>query len=132
VLKEERLKTQNVVRATLIQAVGGILLVLGAITAWRQLQISQRQLTETPTLTREHLAITSQGQLADRLARAIEHLGNSSTDVRIGAIYTLEMISENSSNERNAILELLTAYVRTCAPRQLALGADNKLFTEGL
>jgi hypothetical protein len=38
---EDRPKLVNDVRTTLLQAVGGVLLVLGAITAFRQLQVTR-------------------------------------------------------------------------------------------
>jgi hypothetical protein len=40
----DRAKAENDIRTSLIQAVGGVLVLVGAFAAWRQLRLSQQQL----------------------------------------------------------------------------------------
>ena len=83
----ERVKVENEVRTTLLttllQSVGGVLLLAGAIATWRQLQVSR------------------EGQITDRFTKAIDQLGNKkSLAVRLGAIYALERIARDSERDQ--------------------------------
>jgi Pentapeptide repeats (8 copies) len=90
------------IRGSLLQAVGGILLVAGAITAWRQFITARKQ----QSLDR-HVAIT------EAFAKAIENLGNKdSTDVRLGGIYSLDRVSDDDPAERARVAEILSAFIR--------------------
>jgi hypothetical protein len=55
----ERLKAENDARTTLLQAVAGLVLVVGAGATWRQIQINR------------------EGQITERFSKAIDHLGES-------------------------------------------------------
>jgi hypothetical protein len=105
----EGLKAQNEVRTTLLQGLGGILLVVGAYTAWRQLQHN----IQTSREQREH---DRQVQIAEQFTRAIDQLGHAQLDVRLGGIYALERIARDSPDDRATIGEVLTAFVRSHAP----------------
>jgi hypothetical protein len=60
--------------------------------------------------------LTQQGQITDRYTRAIEQLGSDKLDVRLGGIYALERIANDSPSDRATIAEVLTAFVRGHAP----------------
>ena len=130
----EGLKAQNEVRTTLLQGLGGVVLLVGAYVAYRQLQLSRRQLVQTTATTQEQLqlgrqqlkhALTAakerheldwQGQITERFTRAIDQLGHAQIDVRLGGIYALERIARASPVDRPTIGEILTAFVRSHAP----------------
>src|SRR6266511_4508891 len=101
----ERAKATNDVRATLLQGVGGVVILLGAYYTYRQLQTG-----------REQLQIAQQGQVTERFTRAIDQLGHAELDVRLGGIYALERIASDSPDDRTTIAEVLTAFVRGHAP----------------
>jgi uncharacterized protein YjbI with pentapeptide repeats len=101
----ERAKAINDVRATLLQGVGGVVILLGAYFTYRQLQTG-----------REQLQIAQQGQVTERFTRAIDQLGHAELDVRLGGIYALERIANDSPDDRTTIAEVLTAFVRGHAP----------------
>jgi uncharacterized protein YjbI with pentapeptide repeats len=94
----EELKAQNDVRATLLQALAGGVLLLGAYVTYRQLRV------------------TREGQITDRYTKAVDQLGSEHLDVRVGGIYALERIARDSPPDRATIEEVLTAYVRDHAP----------------
>jgi uncharacterized protein YjbI with pentapeptide repeats len=94
----EGLKAQNEVRTTLLQGLGGMVLLVGAYFTYRQLQT------------------TREGQITERYTRAIDQLGHAELDVRLGGIYALERIARDSLPDRTTIGEVLTAFVRTHAP----------------
>jgi hypothetical protein len=56
--------------------------------------------------------LTQQGQITDRYTRAIEQLGSDKLDVRLGGVYALERIANDSPQDRATIAEVLTAFVR--------------------
>jgi uncharacterized protein YjbI with pentapeptide repeats len=101
----DKAKAINDVRTTLLQGIGGAVILLGAYFTYRQLQTG-----------REQLQIAQQGQVTERFTRAIDQLGHAELDVRLGGIYALERIANDSPNDRTTIAEVLTAFVRGHAP----------------
>jgi Pentapeptide repeats (8 copies) len=65
---------------------------------------------------RRTLEITREGQITERFTRAIDQLGHARLDVRLGGIYGLERIARDSPDDRAAIGEVLTAFIRSHAP----------------
>ena len=72
----------------------GVLVVLGAAATWRQVNV------------------TREGQITERFTRAVDQVGSSNVDVRIGGLYALERIAKNSEADRNSVQFLLGAFVR--------------------
>jgi hypothetical protein len=105
----ELAQARNDVRTTLLQGFGGMVLLLGAYLTWRQTQVSR-------AASRDELRLTREGQLTDRFTRAVEQLGSDDVAVRVGGIYALGRIAEESITERAAIADTLAAYVRKHAP----------------
>jgi hypothetical protein len=64
------------------------------------------------------IRVTREGQITDRFANAIGQLGNAVAEVRLGGIYALERIARDSRRDHGTVMEVLTAYVRKCAPRR--------------
>jgi hypothetical protein len=94
----DRARAINDIRGTLLQGIGGTVILLGAYFTYRQLQTAQ------------------QGQVTERFTRAIDQLGHAELDVRLGGIYALERIANDSLDDRATIAEVLTAFVRSHAP----------------
>ncbi len=74
--------------------------------------------------------IAEQGLITDRLNKAVEQLGAEKTigaigcekttpnlEVRIGAIYTLERISQDSVRDHIMVMEILSAYIRNASEK---------------
>lgn len=74
---------------------------------------------------------TEQGHMTDRITKAVEQLGAEKTiweageqktapnlEVRLGAIYALERIAQDSMRDHIPVMEILTAYVRHNAPAE--------------
>jgi hypothetical protein len=105
---------ESSIRGSLLQAVGGILLVAGAITAWRQMLIGRRQ-----HILDRHVAVT------EAFAKAVEYLGNVDTiDVRLGGIYSLDRVSDDDPAEMSRVAEILCAFVRERSPSDGDLPRD--------
>jgi hypothetical protein len=89
----DRLNAVNNVRTTLLQAVGGAVVLFGAYATWRQVRVSQ-----------DGLNATREGQVTDRFSRAVDHLGSDKMDVRIGGIYALWRIADHSVRDHEAVV----------------------------
>jgi uncharacterized protein YjbI with pentapeptide repeats len=111
-LQDDRLKLQNDIRTALLQAATGIALLVGVIFTWQQLQEDRKGALEDRDQAREELALARQGQVAERYTRAVDQLGHTNLDVRLGGIYGLEQIAKQSEDARLVVFEVLAAYVR--------------------
>jgi len=80
--------------ATFAQILGGGAVAIGIYFAWGNL-----------TTARD-------GQITERFTRAVDQLGNEKMEIRLGGIYGLERISNESEKDYWPIMEILTAYVR--------------------
>jgi Pentapeptide repeats (8 copies) len=127
---------ENQYRATLAQIIGGFVILFGLYFTWGNLKVTQESLKLTRENAQENLKVTQEslkatqksaqdnlevskeGQITERFARAIEqlgaidHLGNLAIEVRLGGIYALEKIANESEYDYWPIIEILTAYVR--------------------
>ena len=79
------------------------------------LAILKSETTERQTYTEE------QGLITDRLNKATEGLGKKDGDkplieVRLGALYALERIAQDSLRDHIQIMEIICAYIRTNSP----------------
>ena len=89
-------QTRNAVRTTLVQAIGGALLIVSGGIAWAQVQTARR------------------GQLTDRLTKSVDQLGNEKREVRLGGIYALRQVADSPQYTR-AVAEVLLAYLKTAS-----------------
>lgn len=110
---------ENSYRATLAQIFGGVAIAIGLYYTWRRISIAE-----------EDLKATKEGQITERFTRAIDQLGaidkdgNPAIEIRLGAIYALERIANESDKDYWSIMEILTAYVRKNSPVELAESRD--------
>src|SRR5258708_3140995 len=89
---------------TLVQTIGALVLFAGLIGTTCNLQLAQ------------------EGQVTDRFTKAIDQLGSTRVDkdgksspnleVRLGGIYALERLANDSPKDHAAVIEVLTTYVR--------------------
>jgi hypothetical protein len=79
--RNDRLQLQNDARTTLLQGLAGIAVLAGGYVAYQQFKVAQ------------------QGQITERLNTAIDHLSSDNDHVRLGGIYALERIANNSRKQ---------------------------------
>jgi len=103
---KERFDRVNEARKTLATILGGIVLLVGGFFTWQNLNLAR------------------EGQITDRFSKAIEQLGavdasgKKKLEVRLGGIYALERIANESERDHWPIMEVLCTYVRENAPRK--------------
>jgi hypothetical protein len=107
-LRQAQAQLQNEARTTLLQALGGLIFVAGAFATWRQVQISRHS------------------QITERISRAVEQLAGDRMDVRTGGIYALERVANNSAEDQNTVVSILSTFVRTQVPWSAGDAADHR------
>ncbi|MGA5425146.1 pentapeptide repeat-containing protein [Streptomyces lavendulocolor] len=73
----------------------------------------------------KELRISEQGHITNRFNAAIGNMGSKSVDVRLGGIYSLQRIMEDSPRDHATIVSVLAAYVREHAPRSAGALQDD-------
>jgi len=96
----EEVKAENDVRTAALQVIAGLVVATGLGLTARQIQVNR------------------EGQVTERFSRSVEQLGHKRSGVRIGAIYALEHIANDSQPDRQTVLEVVTAYIREHAKRR--------------
>jgi hypothetical protein len=90
------------------QNLTGIAAVLALIFTGLQVRATNGQLQET----KDQLQITEQGQITDRYNAAIANLGSTSIDVRLGGIYALQRLMQDSPRDQPTVIAVLCAFAR--------------------
>jgi uncharacterized protein YjbI with pentapeptide repeats len=85
-----------------------VLTAIGAVALLFQLGYT-RESTKAATRTQQ---VTEQGQVTDRFYKAIEQLASAPTDVRMGALFALERIAQDSDRDYEQVMSIIAAYVR--------------------
>jgi uncharacterized protein YjbI with pentapeptide repeats len=101
--EQKRLATENEMRKTLAQIIGGAAFLIGVYFSWQQLSLSER------------------AQITDRFTHAIQQLGEKQSSVRVGAIYALERIAEDDGARAWTVMDILAGFIRDT----LSSDADN-------
>ncbi len=100
-------------RSTIAQILGGIAILVG-------LYLTNKRVVATE----KNLVIVEQGQITERFTRAIEHLGKDGLEFKLGGIYALERIANESKKDHWPIMEILTAYIRKNSPIHVSEKAE--------
>lgn len=74
--------------------------------------------------TSSQIEVTRQGQVTERFSKAVEQLGASGIDVRLGGVYALGRVMHDSPPDQASVVEVLSAFVRNKAGTALDSVAD--------
>jgi hypothetical protein len=100
-------------------ASGFLTVVVGSVVAYaalKQARIATRQAEIARDRHEEQIKADLQRRITESFTKAVEQLGHTEIQVRVGGIYSLERISQESDRDYWPIMEILTAYVRERAP----------------
>jgi Pentapeptide repeats (8 copies) len=105
-LERDRINAQNGVYNALFQGISTLILGGLAYGGWQYLRRADArwQLTHDRSIT-------------DRFSQAISHLASDRVEIRLGGIYTLESLAQDSPAEYWLTIEILTAFVRERSTR---------------
>lgn len=96
-----------------------LLVSLATLAAAGAALVTVRQAAGEQRLTRD-------GQVTDRYTAAVTNLGDTAEEVRIGGMYALQRIAQDSSRDAPTVVQVLSAYVRSHTPeaKKGAAGPD--------
>lgn len=96
-------------------SMGGILLAIRAVISNRRVgaieNTAKAQANVAEQQAKANLNI-EQGQRQERLKNAIDHLGAASDSVRLGGVYELFHLAEDTKEWRQSILDIICAHIR--------------------
>jgi hypothetical protein len=106
--------------ADLINPIGTFIGALGAflaaaMLAWAAVRNARAATRQAKTASDRHDAQTEadrQRRITESYSKAVEQLSSDKIEQRLGGIYTLERISQESPNDYWTIMETLTAFIR--------------------
>ncbi|MGN9788669.1 pentapeptide repeat-containing protein [Nonomuraea sp. ZG12] len=104
----ERVEAVNAARHTLIQAATGLVVIGGVVFTAQGLWYT----AESLDASRQAQRTAEQGQITDRYTKAVEQLGSTKLDVRLGSIYALERLAKDSPRDHQTVYDVLAAFVR--------------------
>jgi uncharacterized protein YjbI with pentapeptide repeats len=87
-----------------------------ARAALDQAKVAANQAKTAADRHEEQTKADRERRITESFAKAVEQLGSNKLETRLGGIYTLERIAQESEGEYWPIMETLTAYVRVHAP----------------
>ncbi|MFE6848658.1 pentapeptide repeat-containing protein [Streptomyces sp. NPDC057686] len=58
-------------------------------------------------------ALTREGQITDRYTAAVENLGSKAEDVRLGGVYALQRLMNDSPRDQATVIDVLSAFIRS-------------------
>jgi uncharacterized protein YjbI with pentapeptide repeats len=103
---KDRVEAVNSARQTLIQSTTGLVVIGGVVFTALGLWYTAKTLDSS-----------QQGQIADRYTRAIEQLGSDKRDVRLGGIYALERLANDSDRDHQTVYDVLAAFTLEHDPK---------------
>jgi uncharacterized protein YjbI with pentapeptide repeats len=92
----------------IVGGVGTFATISGGIVLYLNFRVANKNVL----LASQNLVLTESRLITDRFSKAIEQLGHQDVHVRLGAIYSLERIANDSNQDYWPVMEILTSYVR--------------------
>ncbi len=116
----ERIEAVNAARHTLLQAATGLVVIGGVVFTAQGLWYTAESLEtsrQAQLIAAQSQHTAEQGQITDRYTKAVEQLGSSKLDVRLGGIYALERLAIDSPRDHPTVYDVLAAFLREHDPQ---------------
>ncbi|MFI8818001.1 MULTISPECIES: pentapeptide repeat-containing protein [unclassified Streptomyces] len=104
--------------------VAAVVAVVGLWYSNVQTRQANEQAQQANTQARDDRALAKEGQITDRYTAAVGNLGEDKMDVRLGGIYALQRIMQDSHRDQPTIANVLATYIRTHTAKPPAKGQD--------
>jgi len=127
---KEYLDYKERLRAARLQFLTSIAASLGAIGVVFNLYYTGKReeaFNKSAEAALENAKAAQDKQITERFTKAVEQLASQEVAVRLGGIYALERIANDSEKDHWTIMEILTAFVREPPPLKAPLEAEKSL-----
>ena len=94
--------------AIIVTALPGLAALIAIAFTFASVKTTQNQLE----IARQGQTTAEQGQITDRYNAAITNLGSHSIEVRLGGIYALQRLMQDSPRDQRTVIAVLCAFVR--------------------
>jgi hypothetical protein len=94
---DKRYAAESSIRATILQAIAGLVVLLGLC------------------LTARTVYLARETHVTDRLTKAVDQLGHEKAEVRVGGVYALKRLAQNSPIDRAIISSVLKGFLQAHA-----------------
>jgi hypothetical protein len=105
----ERADAEDKFRRTLGQVLGGGAILAGLVLTFVEIEDARKA-------SRAQVENLSKQQVTQQFSKAVELLGEQSLAERLGGIYSLQQVAQQSEDYYGPVMETLTAYVRNAEP----------------
>ena len=113
----------DAIRSRALAAGTGLAALVAVYYTARNADTARKTLAHSEESARRTAALTEQGQVTERYTKAIEQLGSDKLDIRIGGIYALERIANDSARDHPTVTEVLTTFIREHTTSEASLPA---------
>lgn len=100
------------------QLLGGTTIIITLFSTWYSVRENERKTEQSAAAAQDNLRIaletlkeTRNRQIAERYSRTAEQLGNTDHKFRVGAIYGLQQVANDSDEFYPSVVEVLTSYI---------------------
>ena len=121
----------------LAQILGGATIIITLFSTWYSVRDGQRKAEEGRVIAENNLKISTDTlkenryrQITDRYARAVEQLGNKDLRSRIGSLYALGQVGNDSDELYPSVVEVLALYVVENASLKKAIRSTDEIPTD--
>lgn len=104
--------------------VASVVAVAGLWYSNVQTQQTNEQMRQANIQAQQERTLAREGQITDRYTAAVVNLGDDNVDVRLGGIYALQRIMQDSHRDHPTIANVLATYIRTHAAKPPAKGTS--------
>lgn len=104
--------------------VASVVAVVGLWYSNVQTRQANEQAQRASTQARDDRALAKEGQITDRYTAAVGNPGEDKMDVRLGGIYALQRIMQDSHRDQPTIANVLATYIRAHTAKPPAKGQD--------
>jgi Pentapeptide repeats (8 copies) len=108
---DARTRLHHDLRNSALQLLTVLAVLAGAGLGFQQLAEDRSQASQDRDQAIQDRQLTRQGQASERFTRAIDQLGSSRVETRIGGIYGLDQIAEQSPENTGPVGEVLLAWL---------------------
>jgi hypothetical protein len=110
---DARTRLHHDLRNGALQLLTVLAVLVGAGLGFRQLAEDRDQASKDRDQAIQDRQLTRQGQASERFTRAIDQLGSSRVETRIGGIYGLDQIAEQTPENTGPVGEVLLAWLNS-------------------